>query len=91
MTTPTGDRSALLSEIGLDHQNKAGIGRLLTTGNIGRAEEGSDGRMHARVRIGPDELAWDPAVLVMPHGGDARARAGQRRPEHALRAAAEQR
>ena len=69
MTTPTGDRSALLGEIGLDHQNKAGIGRLLTTGNIGRAEEGSDGRMHARVRIGPDELAWDPAVLVMPHGG----------------------
>ncbi len=69
MTTPTGERSALLSEIGLDHQNKAAIGRLLTTGNIGRAEEGSDGRMHGRIRIPPDELAWDPAVLVMPHGG----------------------
>jgi PQQ system protein len=69
MATPTGERSALLSELGLDQQNKATIGRLLTTGNLGRAEEGSDGRMHATVRIQPDELAWDPAVLVMPHGG----------------------
>ena len=31
MTTPTGDRSALLSEIGLDHQNKAVIGRPPTS------------------------------------------------------------
>ena len=69
MATPTGERSALLSELGLDHQNKAAIGRLITTGNIGRAEEGSDGRVRGRIRIPPDELAWDPAVLVMPHGG----------------------
>jgi PQQ system protein len=26
--------------------------------------------MHARIRIPPDELVWDPAVLVLPHGGD---------------------
>jgi PQQ system protein len=26
--------------------------------------------MHARVRIPLDELAWDPAVLVLPHGGE---------------------
>ena len=55
---------------GLAKQNGATIGRLLANGNIGRAEEGPDGRMRARIRIPPDELVWDPAVLVMPHGGD---------------------
>ena len=57
-----------LQELG--KQNGATIGRLLATGNVGYAEEGPDGRMHARVRIPPDELAWDPAVLVLPHGGE---------------------
>ncbi len=70
MATPTSERSAALSEIGLDGQNQATLGRLLTTGNIGYAEEGSDGRMRARIRIVPDQLVWDPAVLVLPHGGE---------------------
>jgi PQQ system protein len=26
--------------------------------------------MRATVRINIDELAWDPAILVMPHGGE---------------------
>jgi PQQ system protein len=55
---------------GLAKQNGATIGRLLANGNIARAEEGPDGRMRARIRIPPDQLVWDPAVLVMPHGGD---------------------
>jgi PQQ system protein len=57
-----------LQELG--KQNGATIGRLLATGKVGHAEEGPDGRMHARVRIPPDELAWEPAVLVLPHGGE---------------------
>ena len=57
-----------LAELG--RQNGATIGRLLANGNLGRAEEGADGRMHARIRIPLDELVWDPAVLVLPHGGD---------------------
>ncbi len=69
MATPAAERSALLSELGLDHQNKGTIGRLITTGNVGRAEDGPDGRMHAQIRINEDELGWDPAVLVLPHGG----------------------
>ena len=69
MATPAGERSALLSELGLDKQNGATIGRLLASGNVGRAEEGSNGQMRAQVRIPPDELTWDPAVLVLPHGG----------------------
>jgi len=51
-------------------QNGATIGRVLAIGNVGRAQERADGRMHATVRINVDELAWDPAVLVMPHGGE---------------------
>jgi PQQ system protein len=70
MATPAGERSAVLSELGLDRQNGATLGRLLANGNIARAEEGPDGRMRATIRIKPDELIWDPSVLVLPHGGD---------------------
>jgi len=69
MTTAQ-ERDDLLSEIGLDAQNKATIGRVLNTGNVGRATERADGTMEATVRINPDEIAWDPQILVMPHGGD---------------------
>jgi PQQ system protein len=70
MTTQSEQRATTLSEIGLDTQNKATIGRVLGTGKIERAEEGPDGRMSATIRIGPDELVFEPSVLVLPHGGD---------------------
>jgi PQQ system protein len=70
MTTTAGDRSDLLDKLGLKEQNRATLGRLLATGNIGQATERSDGTMQATVRINPDELCWDPSVLVLPHGGD---------------------
>ncbi|PZG02978.1 MSMEG_3727 family PQQ-associated protein [Micromonospora deserti] len=62
--------SAALSEIGLDRQNRATIGRLIAHGGLKYAEEGPDGRMRAKVRIPLDEMTWDPSVVVMPHGGD---------------------
>ncbi len=68
--TSTQERADLLSKIGLDRQNKASIGSVLGTGNIGMATETADGRMVATVRINPDEICWDPQILVMPHGGD---------------------
>jgi PQQ system protein len=56
---------------GLDRQNGAMLGRLpVLGGRLGCAEDGPDGRLCARVRIPPDELVWDPSILVMPHGGD---------------------
>ncbi len=64
------ERSGLLSELGLDVQNHATIGRLLGTGSIARATERADGTMEATIRIKEDEVAWDPAVLVLPHGGN---------------------
>lgn len=70
MTTTSSDRSAQLAEAGLATQNRLALGRQVGTGNIGYAEEGSDGRMHATVRIPVDELCWDPAIVILPHGGE---------------------
>jgi PQQ system protein len=69
MTTAQ-ERPDLLHELGLDKQNHAALGRVLCTGSIAQATERADGTMEATVRIKEDELAWDPAILVMPHGGD---------------------
>ena len=54
----------------LGKQNGATIGRILANGNLGMAEEGPDGKMHATIRINEDELVYDPTVLVLPHGGE---------------------
>ena len=63
--------SDMVSELGLDKQNRATIGRLLTHGGgLGHAEEGSDGVMRATIRIPEDELIYEPSILVVPHGGD---------------------
>jgi PQQ system protein len=54
---------------GLNKQNRAAVGRLMTHGGLGYAEEAADGRMHGEIRIVPNELIYSPSVLVMPHGG----------------------
>lgn len=61
--------SQVVDQLGLAAQDKATIGRLILSGGIARAEE-SNGRMRAQVRIIPDQLIWQPSVIVMPHGGD---------------------
>src|SRR5258708_7658089 len=63
------ERTDLLRELGLDKQNHAALGRVLGTRSIARATERADGTMEATIRIKEDELAWEPAILVMPHGG----------------------
>jgi PQQ system protein len=54
----------------LDKQNGATLGRMLGRGSIGEAEEGSDGKMRAKIRIPEDELVYEPGILVLPHGGE---------------------
>jgi PQQ system protein len=54
----------------LDKQNGATLGRILGRGRVAEAEEGSDGKMRATIRILEDELVYDPGVLVLPHGGE---------------------
>lgn len=64
------DQSVLEEVRRLETQNGAMIGRMIARGPVRHAEEGADGRMRATIRIVPDELIWDPTILVMPHGGD---------------------
>src|ERR1700758_1710945 len=56
---------------GLDKQNGAMLGRRPAHGGrVVHATAGPDGRLHAQVRILPDELVWDPSILALPHGGE---------------------
>lgn len=60
----------LLNELpGLDRQNKEILGRLFVHGGLAHAKERPDGLLHARVRIPPGELVWNPSVIVMPRSG----------------------
>lgn len=68
--TVLGGRPDLIRELGLDIQNKGSIGQVLGTGSIAEAAERDDGVMEATIRIKEDEISWDPAILVLPHGGD---------------------
>ncbi|GAB3588260.1 multicopper oxidase [Amycolatopsis endophytica] len=61
------DREDLLAELG--GQNRATIGAVLGTGSIGKATERADGTMEATIRIPEDAMQWEPAVLILPHGG----------------------
>jgi PQQ system protein len=60
----------LVNELpGLDHPNENIVGRLFAHGGLSRAKEGKDGVMRARVRVPPDQLIWEPAIIVMSRGG----------------------
>jgi PQQ system protein len=66
MTTAQ-EREALLAE--LHGQNKATIGSVLGTGSIAKATERADGTMEATIRIPEDAIAFEPAILILPHAG----------------------
>lgn len=66
----TESQSEMRARLGLDGQNKASMGRVLASGSIGEAVERPDGTMEATIRIKEDEVCWEPAVLVLPHGGE---------------------
>lgn len=65
----TEERSEMLARLGLDVQNKGTMGRILATGSIAEATDRGDGTMEATIRINEDEICWEPAILVLPHGG----------------------
>ena len=79
---PGFDRRSAVSdtavEAALDKQNGVTLGRILGRGNVGHAEEGPDGKMHATVRIPEDELVYEPGILDHAARGRARAHAHQR-------------
>jgi len=53
-----------------DAVNEALIGRLFAHGGAGDARVGSDGVMRITVRVPKNEYLWEPAVIIMPRGGE---------------------
>lgn len=70
MATTMENLGSVMSELGLDRQNGATLGRMIGAGGLGHAEENADGSMRASVHIPSDQLIFEPSVTVMPHGGD---------------------
>lgn len=54
----------------VDEPNEAMVGRLLAHGGLAHADVGRDGVMRATVRAPEGEFIWEPAIVVMPRGGD---------------------
>ena len=54
----------------VDDVNDALIGGLFARGGLGHAKLGDDGVMRATVRIPKGEYLWQPAIIVMPRGGE---------------------
>jgi PQQ system protein len=62
---------ALVNELPeVDEPNKEIVGRLFAHGGLTHAEESDDKVMRATIRVPPDELIWEPSIIVMPHSGD---------------------
>jgi PQQ system protein len=53
-----------------DAVNEALIGRLFAHGGAGDARLGADGVMRITVRVPKNEYLWEPAVIIMPRGGE---------------------
>jgi PQQ system protein len=53
-----------------DQVNEALIGRLFAHGGAADARVGGDGVMRVRVNSPRDKYLWEPAVIIMPRGGE---------------------
>ena len=53
-----------------DEVNEALIGRLFAHGGAGDARVGDDGVMRIAVNVPRDKYLWEPAVIIMPRGGE---------------------
>ncbi len=53
-----------------DSPDEALIGRLFAHGGAGDARVGRDGVMRITVRVPENEYLWEPAVIIMPRGGE---------------------
>lgn len=53
-----------------DDVNEALIGRLFAHGGAADATVGDDGIMRVTVHVPENEYLWEPAVIIMPRGGE---------------------
>ena len=61
----------LVNELpGLDNPNEEIVGRLFAHGGLGHAKRGRDSVSRALIRVPPDQLIWDPAIIVMDGAGE---------------------
>ena len=64
------DMLRLVNELAhLDRQNEFIVGRLFAHGGAGKAVLGDDGVSRIKVKVVEGEYLWNPAVIVMKHGG----------------------
>jgi len=54
----------------VDHPNDHLVAKIYALGGMNHAKEGADGILHAHVRVPKDQYIWEPAFIVMPHGGE---------------------
>ena len=54
----------------VDHPNEDVLARLFATGGLSHAKVGPDGLMRDHVTIRPDQLIYEPSIVVMPRAGD---------------------
>jgi PQQ system protein len=53
-----------------DQVNEALIGRLFAHGGAADARVGADGVMRVAVHVPRDKYLWEPAIIIMPRGGE---------------------
>jgi PQQ system protein len=62
---------ALVNELPeLDHPNEAVLGQIFARGGLAHARDEADGVMRVRIKTPALQYLWQPALIVMPHGGD---------------------
>jgi PQQ system protein len=54
----------------VEDPNEAIVARLFAHGGLSHAKRGADGVYRQYVRIPPGEYIWQPAIIVVPQGGE---------------------
>lgn len=62
---------ALVNELpDVDRPNEEIVARLFAHGGLSHASVGKDGVMRDEIHVPENQLIWEPAIIVMPHGGE---------------------
>ncbi|HEX6535192.1 MAG TPA: MSMEG_3727 family PQQ-associated protein [Gemmatimonadaceae bacterium] len=62
---------ALVNELPrVDHPNDAIVARLFAQDGLSHAKMSKNGVMRDEIHVPPDQLIWEPAIVVMPRGGE---------------------
>ncbi|HET7369634.1 MAG TPA: MSMEG_3727 family PQQ-associated protein [Gammaproteobacteria bacterium] len=65
----------LVNEIpAVDQPNELVVAKLYALGGLKHAQVGPGGVMQVSVGVPEDELIWEPAIIVLPHGGTLKLR-----------------